>query len=155
MSISRLKDKTKWTMADIADAVLELHDCVHKHQDETRARLEGNHAIISGQVVQVRDKVDEMDERLTSEIKEVDNNVRMAEQKIARVEGIQSTIYGVKTNADTGQVTIPARKKSLMTMPLWQAVPVVLALVAGGSGVYKLLVEIAVAVNHYLMTAAK
>lgn len=155
MTISRLKDKTRWTNADIASAVLELHECVHRHQAETTQRLEGNHIVISGQVAQLRTKVEEMDTRLSGEIKEVDNSVRETEQKLARVEGVQSTVYGVKTNTDTGQVTLSPVKKTLLTMPLYQAIPAVLVLVAGGSGVYKLVVALAEAMHHYLMTAAK
>ena len=152
MSISRIPDKSRFTNADVMRAVKEVHDCVHQYQEETTKRLEGNHIVISGQVGQVRTLVDKLEGDVNTKFNVLSASQNETNLKVARIEGVQSTVYGVKTS-DTGKVTLAPTKANLLTLPWWQAAPILLALVAGGSGVYKVLVEVAVALNHYLMTA--
>lgn len=157
LTVSRIKTDGRVSNSDIARMVQEVHDCVHSFQADVAHKLEGHQIILSSQITQVRDKVDMVEGKVNDVITEVGRtnaNVRAAEQEIAHTKGVLSVVYGARKDERTGEIKVD-KKTAIWNMPLWAGIPAALAIVAGGSGVYKLLVELAEAAHHYLMTAAK
>lgn len=131
MTVTRLKTKPVITLDDLAEMIGEVHACVHA-QDAKNAE---NFEIVGAALGSVRADVANVTGRMDT------------------LQAMVIAVHPIKINEETGVVTATGLWTRLAKLRWWQALGMIIVVVAGSGQVYRLLVALAVAANHFLMTA--